>query len=183
MRKEDKAQIIESIAAQIQETPNFYITDISGLNAEQTTKLRRDCFEKGIKLVVVKNTLLHKVLKDMNNEEVTALFPVLEGPTAVMYTTTPNAPAKLIKKYADDGAEKPALKGAYVQECAFVGADKLGELCDIKSREELIGDIIGLLQSPARNVISALQSAGGKRRRVGKPFCKRRSGTGSDPQG
>ena len=141
MRKEDKAQIIESIAAQIQETPNFYITDISGLNAEQTTKLRRDCFEKGIKLVVVKNTLLHKVLKDMNNEEVTALFPVLEGPTAVMYTTTPNAPAKLIKKYADDGAEKPALKGAYVQECAFVGADKLGELCDIKSREELIGDI------------------------------------------
>ena len=173
MRKEEKAQIIESIAAQIQETPNFYIADISGLNAEQTTKLRRDCFEKGIKLVVVKNTLLHKVLKDMNNEEVATLFPVLEGPTAVMSTTTPNAPAKLIKKYADDGAEKPALKGAYVQECAFVGADKLGELCNIKSREELIGDIIGLLQSPARNVISALQSAGGKLAGIVKTLSER----------
>ena len=160
MRKEGKAQILESIAAQIQETPNFYITDISGLNAGQTSKLRRDCFEKGIKLVVVKNTLFHKALKDIGIEELELLFPVLEGPTAIMYTETPNAPAKLIKKYADEGAEKPALKGAYVQECSFVGADKLTELCNIKSREELIGDIVGLLQSPARNVISALQSAG-----------------------
>ena len=160
MRKEGKAQILESIAAQIQETPNFYITDISGLNAGQTSKLRRDCFEKGIKLVVVKNTLFHKALKDTGIEELELLFPVLEGPTAIMYTETPNAPAKLIKKYADEGAEKPALKGAYVQECSFVGADKLTELCNIKSREELIGDIVGLLQSPARNVISALQSAG-----------------------
>ena len=159
MRKEDKAQIIESIAAQIQETPNFYITDISGLNAEQTTKLRRDCFEKGIRLTVTKNTLLRKALESLKNEEVELLFPTLEGPTAVMYCETPNAPAKLIKKYADDGAEKPALKSAYVQECAFIGADKLDELCNIKSREELIGDIIGLLQSPARNVVSALQSA------------------------
>lgn len=161
MRKEEKAQIIESIAAQIQETPNFYITDISGLNAEKTAKLRRDCFEKNIKLVVTKNTLLHKAFNAMENEEMNLLLPVLEGPTAVMYTETPNAPAKLIKKYNDAGSEKPALKGAYVQECAFVGADKLNELCNIKSREELIGDIVGLLQSPARNVISALQSAGG----------------------
>ena len=173
MRKEEKAQILESIAAQIQETPNFYITDISGLNAEQTTKLRRDCFEQNIKLVVVKNTLLKKALKDMGNEEMTNLFPILEGPTAVMYTTTPNAPAKLIKKYADSGAEKPALKGAYVQECAFVGADKLNELCNIKSREELIGDIVGLLQSPARNVISALQSAGGKLAGIVKTLSER----------
>lgn len=173
MRKEEKAQILESIAAQIQETPNFYVTDISGLNAEQTTKLRRDCFEQNIKLVVVKNTLLKKALKDMGNEEMTNLFPILEGPTAVMYTTTPNAPAKLIKKYADSGAEKPALKGAYVQECAFVGADKLNELCNIKSREELIGDIVGLLQSPARNVISALQSAGGKLAGIVKTLSER----------
>ena len=173
MRKEEKAQILESIAAQIQETPNFYVTDISGLNAEQTTKLRRDCFEQNIKLVVVKNTLLKKTLKDMGNEEMTNLFPILEGPTAVMYTTTPNAPAKLIKKYADSGAEKPALKGAYVQECAFVGADKLNELCNIKSREELIGDIVGLLQSPARNVISALQSAGGKLAGIVKTLSER----------
>ena len=142
MRKEEKAQILESIAAQIQETPNFYITDISGLNAEKTAKLRRDCFEKNIKLVVVKNTLLHKAIEGMDNEEAKLLFTVLEGPTAVMYTETPNAPAKLIKKYADDGNDKPVLKGAFVQECAFVGADKLGELCNIKSREELIGDIV-----------------------------------------
>ena len=173
MRREEKAQIIESIAAQIQETPNFYITDISGLNAEQTTKLRRECFEKGIKLVVVKNTLLHKAFENMENEEVKLLFAILEGPTAVMYTATPNSPAKLIKKYADEGAEKPALKGAYVQECAFVGADKLGELCNIKSREELIGDIVGLLQSPARNVISALQSAGGKLAGIVKTLSER----------
>lgn len=161
MRKEEKAQIIESIAAQIQETPNFYVTDISGLNAEKTAKLRRDCFEQKIKLVVTKNTLLHKAIEKLGIEELQLLYPILEGPTAIMYCETPNAPAKLIKKYADAGSEKPALKGAYVQECAFVGADKLNELCNIKSREELIGDIIGLLQSPARNVISALQSAGG----------------------
>lgn len=161
MRKEEKAQIIESISAQIQENPNFYITDISGLNAGDTTKLRRACFEKGIRLIVVKNTLLEKAIESLGNEEMKLLFPVLEGPTAIMFTETPNVPAKLIKKYADDGAEKPALKGAYVQECAFVGADKLNELCNIKSREELIGEVIGLLQSPARNVISALESAGG----------------------
>ncbi len=173
MRKEVKAQILESIAAQIQETPNFYITDISGLNAAQTSKLRRDCFEKGIKLVVVKNTLFEKALKEMGNEEVTLLYPVLEGPTAIMYCETPNAPAKLIKKYADEGGEKPALKGAYVQECAFVGADKLTELCNIKSREELIADIVALLQSPARNVISALESAGGKLAGIVKTLSER----------
>ena len=173
MRKEEKAQILESITAQIQETPNFYITDISGLNAEKTAKLRRDCFEKNIKLVVVKNTLLHKAIEGMDNEEAKLLFTVLEGPTAVMYTETPNAPAKLIKKYADDGNDKPVLKGAFVQECAFVGADKLGELCNIKSREELIGDIVSLLQSPARNVVSALQSAGGKLAGIVKTLSER----------
>ena len=160
MRKELKAQIIESISAQIKETPNFYITDISGLNAEQTTKLRRACFEANIKLTVVKNTLFHHVIKELNNEEMNLLVPTLEGNTAIMYTEVANAPAKLIKKFQKDGFEKPALKGAYVQECAFVGADKLEELAAIKSKEELLGDIIGLLQSPAKNVISALQSAG-----------------------
>ncbi len=173
MRKEEKTQILESITAQIQETPNFYVTDISGLNAEQTAKLRRDCFEKNIKLVVVKNTLFHKAIESLGNEEVKQLFPTLEGPTAIMYTDTPNVPAKLIKKYADDGSEKPALKGAYVQECAFVGADKLNELCNIKSREELIGEIVGLLQSPARNVISALQSAGGTLAGIVKTLAER----------
>ncbi len=160
MRKEEKAQIIESISAQIKETPNFYITDISGLNAENTSKLRRQCFEAGIQLIVVKNTLLHKALEGLQNDEFEPLYSVLEGPTAIMFTETANAPAKLIKKVTEGGLDKPVLKGAYVQECAFVGADKLETLANIKSREELIGDIVGLLQSPARNVISALQSAG-----------------------
>ena len=160
MRKEEKAQILESISAQLAETPNFYITDISGLNAENTSKLRRECFEKGIKLVVVKNTLFHKAVEALGNEEATLVFPALEGPTAIMYCETPNAPAKLIKKFNEAGQDKPALKAAYVQECAFVGADKLNELCNIKSREELIADIVALLQSPVRNVVSALQNAG-----------------------
>lgn len=162
MKKEAKAQVIEAISAQIKEFPNFYITDIAGLNAEQTSQLRRECFEQGIKLTVVKNTLFHKALEAMGSEEVSLLYPTLTGNTAIMYAESPNAPAKLIKKYNKAGSEKPALKGAYVQECAFVGADKLGELVAIKSKEELIGDIINLLQSPARNVISALESAGGQ---------------------
>ncbi len=163
MRKEEKAQIIESISAQIQQTPNFYVTDIEGLNAEQTSKLRRECFGQGIKLIVVKNTLLHKALTQLGNEEYNELFPTFKGNTAVLFTDTPNAPAKLIKKVTGEGGlPKPVLKSAFVQECAFVGEDKLDVLCAIKSREELIGDIIGLLQSPARNVISALQGAGQK---------------------
>ena len=161
MKKEVKAQVIEAISAQLAAFPNFYITDIAGLNAEQTAALRRECFEQGIKLTVVKNTLFHKVLSEKGNAELELLFPALEGNTAIMYTEAPSGPAKLIKKYHKNGMEKPALKAAYVQECAFVGADKLDELVAIKSKEDLIGDIITLLQSPARNVISALQSAGG----------------------
>ena len=161
MKKELKNQVIEAISAQIQECPNFYITDRAGLNAEQTSKLRRDCFEQGIKLSVVKNTLFAKAIEASGLEELRLLLPVLEGNSAVMFAEGPAVPAKLIKKYHKAGNEKPILKGAYVQECAFVGADKLDELVAIKSKEDLIGDIITLLQSPARNVISALQSAGG----------------------
>jgi len=161
MKKELKNQIIESISAQMKEYPHFYITDIAGLNAGQTSALRRECFEKGIKLSVVKNTLLAKAFEAAGNDELNSLTETLKGNTALMFCETPNAPAKLIKDWQKKGGEKPALKGAYVQECAFVGADKLDELVAIKSKEELIGDIIALLQSPARNVISALQSAGG----------------------
>lgn len=162
MKKELKAQVIEQIAAQLQETPNFYITDISGLNAEKTTKLRRACFEAGIKLTVVKNTLFEHVIKGIDNEELHLVIPALKGNSAIMYTEVANAPAKLIKKLNKEGLEKPVLKAAYVQECAFVGADKLDELASIKSKEELLGDIIGMLQSPIKNVISALQNAGGQ---------------------
>lgn len=162
MRKEEKTQIIESLAAQLEQTPNFYLADISGLNAEVTAKLRRACFEKQIKLVVVKNTLLRKALEQKALTDAELLFPVLEGPSAVMFTEAVNAPAKLIKEFGKRYG-KPILKGALVQECAYVGENQLDALVSIKSREELIGDIIGLLQSPVNNVISALQSnAGGK---------------------
>ena len=158
MRKEEKLDIINAIAAQLEETPNFYIADIAGLNAGKTHELRKACFEAGVKLVVVKNTLLTKVLEKSENEEVKSLIPVLAGPTAIMYTETPNAPAKVIKKFKEKGNEKPVLKGAFIQEWpVFIGEDKLDALFGIKSREELIGDIIGLLQSPIRNVISALE--------------------------
>ncbi|MBP3796045.1 MAG: 50S ribosomal protein L10 [Bacteroidales bacterium] len=161
MKKELKDQVLETISAQLKQYPNFYITDIAGLNAEDTSKLRRACFEEGIKLTVVKNTLFRHVIKGMENEELNTLCDVLKGNSAIMYSESPNAPAKLIKKLQKSGMEKPVLKGAYAQECAFIGADKLDELVAIKSREELIGDIIGLLQSPMRNVISALENAGG----------------------
>lgn len=161
MKKEQKNQIIEAISAQIKEYPNFYLVDIAGLNAGDTSKLRRECFGEGIKLSVVKNTLLAQAFKAMANTEIESLAEVLSGNTAIMYTVAPNGPAKLIKKWQKAGSAKPELKGAYVQECAFIGADKLAELVAIKSKEELLGDIISLLQSPARNVISALQNAGG----------------------
>jgi large subunit ribosomal protein L10 len=160
MKKDEKKQIIESLAAQLEKTPNFYIADISGLNAEKTAKLRRACFEKEIKLVVVKNTLLRKALEKKALTDSEALFPILEGPTAVMFTEVVNIPAKLIKEFGKEHG-KPVLKGALVQECAYVGENQLEALISIKSRDELIGDIIGLLQSPAQNVISALVSSGG----------------------
>lgn len=159
MKKELKSQIIESISAQIKEYPNFYITDISGLNASQTSRLRRECFNEGVILNVVKNTLFAHVLDALENEDIKSLDETLTGNTAIMYTTVPAAPAKLIKKLQRDGFTKPVIKGAYVQECVFLGEDKLDQLAAIKTREELIGDIIGLLQSPIRNIVSALENA------------------------
>ena len=157
MRKEEKAQIIESVSAQLQETPNFYIADISGLNAGQTSKLRRTCFEKGIVLNVVKNTLFTKAVEALGNEEMKAIIPALEGPTAIMYTTVANAPAKLIKKFQDEGWEKPVLKAAYLVESgAYLGADKLGTLVNIKSREEMIADIVLMLQQAAGQKIAGI---------------------------
>ena len=161
MKKELKGQIIESISAQLKQYPNFYITDIAGLNAGQTSKLRRECFNEGVVLTVVKNTLFEHVLNGLEGEEVKTLCETLVGNTAIMYThtNTPAAPARIIKKLQRDGFTKPVVKGAYVQDCVFIGEDKLDQLAAIKTREELIGDIIGLLQSPARNLVSALQNA------------------------
>ena len=157
MRKEEKAQILESISAQLQETPNFYVVDIAGLNAEDTSKLRRACFAKGIVLSVVKNTLFAKVVKDAGNEDMNNILPALEGPTAIMYTTVANAPAKLIKEFTKEDAEKPAFKAAYLVESgAYVGADKLTVLENIKSREEMIADIVLMLQQAAGQKIAGL---------------------------
>ena len=159
MKKEIKGQIIESISAQLQQYPNFYITDIAGLNAGQTSKLRRECFNEGIVLNVVKNTLFAHVLKGMENEEMKTLSETLVGNTAIMYTTVPSAPGKLIKKLQREGFTKPVVKGAYVQDCVFIGEDKLDQLAAIKTKEELIGDIIALLQSPIQRVIGGLENA------------------------
>ena len=159
MKKEAKGQIIESISAQLQQYPNFYITDIAGLNAGQTSKLRRECFNEGIVLNVVKNTLFAHVLKGLENEEIKTLSETLVGNTAIMYTNVPSAPGKLIKKLQREGFSKPIVKGAYVQDCVFIGEDKLDQLAAIKTKEELIGDIIALLQSPIQRVVSGLQNA------------------------
>jgi len=160
MRKEEKSALIDGLVAELDKAPNFYLADISGLNAEKTSKLRRLCFEQNIKLIVTKNTLLKKALEQKDFPE-TELYSILTGPTSIMIAEAPNAPAKLIEEFGKKYG-KPVLKGAYVQECLFIGENNLDTLVHIKSHDELIGDIIGMLQTPAKNVISALQSAGGK---------------------
>lgn len=159
MKRELKEQVIESISALLKDYPNFYITDIAGLNAGQTSKLRRECFAQDIKLTVVKNTLFAHVLKGIENEDLQTLTETLVGNTAIMYTHVPAAPGKLIKKLQKEGFSKPVVKGAYVQDCVFIGEDKLDQLASIKTREELIGDIIALLQSPIQRVIGGLENA------------------------
>lgn len=159
MKKELKNQIIETISAELNNYPDFYITDISGLNAEQTSTLRRECFNQGVKLTVVKNTLFNHVISASDNEEIKSLTATLVGNTAIMYTTVPSAPGKLIKKLQKSGFSKPVVKGAFVQGCAYIGEDKLDQLAAIKTKDELIADIVALLQSPIRNVVSGLQNA------------------------
>jgi len=144
----------------LKEYPHFYLVDLTGLNAEQTSELRRNCFKNEIKLLVVKNKLLHKAFE--NSEiDYTALYECLKGNTAVMFTQVANGPAKMLKEYKTKKQEIPALKGAYAEESFFVGADKLEELVAIKSKNELIADVVALLQSPIKNVVSGL-NAGGK---------------------
>ena len=158
MKKEDKVALIEQLSKVLGEYSHFYVADAADLNAEQTSNLRRQCFKNDIKLMVVKNTLLKKALQSKG--DFSQMDSALEGPTAIMLTNTGNAPAKLIKDFAaKNPLKKPVLKAAYVEE-SFYGADQLEALVSIKSKNELIGDVIALLQSPAKNVISALQSGG-----------------------
>ena len=157
MRKEDKSTVIEQIAATLKEYSCFYLTDTAALNAEKTSALRRACFKEGIKLMVVKNKLLHKAMENLETDY-SPLYGCMKGTTAVMFCNTANAPAKLLKDKAKNGI--PGLKAAYAEESFYVGADQLDALVSIKSKNEVIAEIVALLQSPAKNVISALQSGG-----------------------
>lgn len=157
MRQEEKSLIIESIATTIKSYDNFYLADIASLNAAKTNQLREECFKSDIKLQVVKNTLLQKALESLDGD-FSELAPALKGNTAIMFSNVANAPAKLIDKYKKEGI--PSLKAAYVQESVYVGANNLNALVNIKSKNELLGDVIGLLQSPIKNVVSSLQSGG-----------------------
>jgi large subunit ribosomal protein L10 len=160
MRKENKKQLIESLTQQLKESNNFYLTDISSLNASGTSNLRRLCFKNGIKMQMVKNTLLRKAMEstDKNFDE---LYETLKGNTSIMFSESANAPAKLIKEFrVSTKSELPILKSAYVEETSYVGNDQLEYLIAIKSKNELIADLVALLQSPVKNVVSALQSGG-----------------------
>ena len=161
MTREEKLAVINGLAEQLTAYPHFYITNIEALNAEQTAKLRRKCFENNIKLVVVKNTLFGKALEKVEKADAD-LVAVLEGSTSVMFAETGKAPATVIKEFRKS-CDKPVLKAAYGEGCVYVGDNQLETLCNIKSREELIGDIVALLQSPAKNVISALQGNAGQK--------------------
>ena len=160
MRKEDKQVLIDSILSELKACPNFYLTDVSDLNAEKTSQLRRQCFNSGVKMVVVKNALLHKAMQQME-KDYEGLYDVLKGSTALMLCETGNAPAKLIKNFRKT-SDRPILKGAFIEECCYIGDDMLDALCSIKSKNDLIADVIALLQSPMKNVISGLQSGGHK---------------------
>ena len=160
MRKEDKGAIINNLTEVVKSYPNFYLTDIEAMDAEKTSKLRRECFKQEVKLAVVKNSLLRKALENVEGD-FSPLHGALKGNTAVMFSQVANAPARLIKDFTKDtkGEGKPQLKAAYVQE-SFYDASSLEALVNIKSKNELIADVIALLESPAKNVISALQSSG-----------------------
>lgn len=161
MRKEDKSIAIEKIAQTLKEYPNFYLVETAGLNAEKTSQLRRACAKAEVKLMVVKNTLLHKALEQLDGDY-SELYPALAGPTSLMCTQVANVPAKLIKDFVKKDDILPAFKAAYVEETVYFGTDQLDTLATIKSKNELIADVVALLQSPAKNVISALTSGGTK---------------------
>ncbi|MBQ4138021.1 MAG: 50S ribosomal protein L10 [Muribaculaceae bacterium] len=161
MRKEDKAILIEKIKDTLAQYSCVYLTETTALNAEKTVDLRRAAFKADIKMLVVKNTLLKKAM-EQSDIDYSGLYPALVGNTTLMLSNTGNAPAKLIKEFRKKKEVQPALKAAFVEETVYLGADQLDALTAIKSKNELIADVVALLQSPAKNVISALQSGGNK---------------------
>ena len=161
MNKENKTLIITDLAERLATNKNFYFADTSELPSNKTSSLRRKCFDQNIKLIVVKNTLLQKAMERTNDEEFKPLYVALKGSTSIMFCDSAAAPAKLIKEFRIAN-KKPVLKGAYVEHSVYIGDDQLDTLAAIKSKNELIGDIIGLLQSPIQNVVSALSSSSDK---------------------
>jgi len=160
MNKEEKVKVVEELKDQLNDYKSIYLTDIAGLDAMQTSKLRRECFNSNVKLSVVKNTFLERAMSE-SETDFGELKDLLSGNTTIMLSESGNSPAKVIKKFRKDG-EKPILKGAFVDEAIYIGDDQIEALFNLKSKEEVIGEIITLLQSPAKNVISALKSSSGK---------------------
>ncbi len=175
MKKEDKALLVAKIEETIKSYSAYYLTDAQGLNAEQVSDLRRKCSQQEIKMFVVKNTLLRRALENLGVDVAQFGEDAFKLNTALFLSNTGNAPAKLIKEFVGNGkvVSKPVLKAAYVEESIYVGADQLDKLVAIKSKNELIGDVIGLLQSPAKNVLSALQSGGNKLSGIVKTLSER----------
>ena len=160
MKKEDKSAIIGQLENTISGYAHFYLTDIGGLNAAETSELRRVCYKQDVKLMVVKNTLLRKALEN-STVDFTELFGSLKGETSMLLSNIGNAPAKLIKDFSKKSkSKKPILKAAYVEQCFYIGENQLDTLVHVKSKNDLIAEVIALLQSPAKNVVSALQSGG-----------------------
>ena len=171
MTREDKITVIQDLTSQLSENATIYLADISGLDADTTSNLRRACFKANVRLSVVKNTLLAKAM-EASEKDFGELPEILKGNTSLMFSEVSNAPAKLIKAFRKN-SDKPILKGAFIEEAIYVGDNQLDSLVNIKSKEEVIGDIIGLLQSPAKNVISGLKSGGGKLAGIIKTLSER----------
>ena len=171
MTKEEKNQFIDVLDKSIQENSNFYLADISGLSAEESSKLRRLCFKREVSLQVVKNTLLKKAL-ERNDSSFEELYDVLKGNTSIMFTDTANAPAKVIKEFRKKH-DKPVFKAAHLDASFYIGEEYLDTLSELKSKNEIIAEIVALLQSPAKNVISSLQSGGAKLSGIVKTLAER----------
>ena len=161
MKKEDKTKVIDDLVEKLASNNNFYLADIADLSSDKTSSLRRKCFNKKIALHVVKKSLLKKAFEKSTTRDYTSMIPALKGPMSIMFSESGSEPAKLIKEFRKDN-KKPLLKAAYVEDTIYLGDNQLDFLVNIKSKNELIGDIIALLQSPPKNVISALQSGKNK---------------------
>jgi large subunit ribosomal protein L10 len=172
MKKEDKDVIIGEIAELLNKYPNVYVTDTSALTVAKTNQLRRLCFNKGVKMLVAKNSLIQKAMEKHNDAAFNGVYEALKGTSALMFSEVGNAPAKLIKEFRKKN-DKPLIKGAYIDTAIFLGDNQLDILFALKSKNELIGEIIGLLQSPAKNVISGLKSSGGKLAGILKTLSER----------